>query len=54
MNIKWCECLCVFIHLLLHVLQVVSDGFPVVQAVVPKTQTRSFITQGSDILVMAI
>ncbi|XP_030605793.1 neurobeachin-like protein 2 isoform X4 [Archocentrus centrarchus] len=31
--------------------EVVSDGFPVVQAVVPKTQTRSFITQGSDILV---
>uniref|UniRef100_A0AAX7UN54 Neurobeachin-like protein 2 n=1 Tax=Astatotilapia calliptera TaxID=8154 RepID=A0AAX7UN54_ASTCA len=30
--------------------EVVSDGFPVVQAVVPKTQTRS-ITQGSDILV---
>uniref|UniRef100_A0A669DUS8 Neurobeachin-like protein 2 n=1 Tax=Oreochromis niloticus TaxID=8128 RepID=A0A669DUS8_ORENI len=30
--------------------EVVSDGFPVIQAVVPKTQTRS-ITQGSDILV---
>lgn len=40
----------VFIRVLLCVPQVVSDGFPVIQAVVPKTQTRS-ITQGSDILV---
>lgn len=29
----------------------VSDGFPLIQAVVPKNQTRSFIIQGSDILV---
>lgn len=33
------------------VFQVVSDGLPLVQAVVPKNQTRSFIIQGSDILV---
>ncbi|XP_040021146.2 neurobeachin-like protein 2 isoform X1 [Gasterosteus aculeatus] len=32
-------------------VEVVSDGLPLVQAVVPKSQTRSFIIQGSDILV---
>ncbi|XP_041797544.1 neurobeachin-like protein 2 isoform X1 [Chelmon rostratus] len=32
-------------------VEVVSDGFPLVQAVVPKNQNRSFIIQGSDILV---
>ncbi|XP_011603991.2 neurobeachin-like protein 2 isoform X2 [Takifugu rubripes] len=32
-------------------VEVVSDGFPLIQAVVPKNQTRSFIIQGSDILV---
>uniref|UniRef100_UPI003AAC4AAA neurobeachin-like protein 2 isoform X1 n=1 Tax=Centroberyx gerrardi TaxID=166262 RepID=UPI003AAC4AAA len=32
-------------------VEVVSDGLPLVQAVVPKNQTRSFIIQGSDILV---
>ena len=31
--------------------QVVSDGLSLVQAVVPKNQNRSFIIQGSDILV---
>lgn len=31
--------------------QVVSDGLPLVQAVVPKSQNRSFIIQGSDMLV---
>lgn len=36
---------------MLCLLQVVSDGLPLVQAVVPKNQTRSFINQGSDILV---
>uniref|UniRef100_A0A8B9RFD7 Neurobeachin-like protein 2 n=1 Tax=Astyanax mexicanus TaxID=7994 RepID=A0A8B9RFD7_ASTMX len=30
---------------------VVSDGVPLVQAVVPRNQTRSFIIQGSDVLV---
>ncbi|XP_049440391.1 neurobeachin-like protein 2 isoform X2 [Epinephelus fuscoguttatus] len=32
-------------------VEVVSDGLPLVQAVVPKSQNRSFIIQGSDILV---
>uniref|UniRef100_A0A8P4K618 Neurobeachin-like protein 2 n=1 Tax=Dicentrarchus labrax TaxID=13489 RepID=A0A8P4K618_DICLA len=32
-------------------VEVVSDGLPLVQAVVPKNQNRSFIIQGSDILV---
>ncbi|XP_076009798.1 neurobeachin-like protein 2 isoform X2 [Genypterus blacodes] len=32
-------------------VEVVSDGLPLVQAVVPKSQTRSFIIQGSDMLV---
>uniref|UniRef100_A0A665U7R1 Neurobeachin-like protein 2 n=1 Tax=Echeneis naucrates TaxID=173247 RepID=A0A665U7R1_ECHNA len=32
-------------------VEVVSDGFPLVQAVVPKNQNRSFIIQGSDMLV---
>ncbi|XP_044215152.1 neurobeachin-like protein 2 isoform X2 [Thunnus albacares] len=32
-------------------MEVVSDGLPLVQAVVPKSQTHSFIIQGSDILV---
>uniref|UniRef100_A0A8D3CGL3 Neurobeachin-like protein 2 n=1 Tax=Scophthalmus maximus TaxID=52904 RepID=A0A8D3CGL3_SCOMX len=32
-------------------LEVVSDSLPLVQAVVPKNQNRSFIIQGSDILV---
>ncbi|KAJ3598621.1 hypothetical protein NHX12_002126 [Muraenolepis orangiensis] len=32
-------------------MEVVSNGTPLVQAVVPKNQTRSFIIQGSDILV---
>ncbi|MBN3300810.1 NBEL2 protein, partial [Amia calva] len=32
-------------------VEVVSDGVPLVQAVVPRNQTRSFITQGSDLLV---
>ncbi|XP_075884079.1 neurobeachin-like protein 2 isoform X3 [Nelusetta ayraudi] len=32
-------------------VEVVCDGLPLVQAVVPKNQTRSFIIQGSDILV---
>ncbi|XP_063735209.1 neurobeachin-like protein 2 isoform X1 [Eleginops maclovinus] len=32
-------------------VEVVSDGFPLVQAVVPKSQNRSFIIQGSDMLV---
>ncbi|XP_061771757.1 neurobeachin-like protein 2 isoform X2 [Nerophis ophidion] len=32
-------------------LEVVSDDVPLVQAVVPKNQNRSFIIQGSDILV---
>ncbi|CAL8247132.1 unnamed protein product [Lota lota] len=32
-------------------VEVVSDGTPLVQAVVPKNQTRSFIIQGSDVLV---
>ncbi|XP_063076336.1 neurobeachin-like protein 2 isoform X2 [Engraulis encrasicolus] len=32
-------------------VEVVSDGLPLVQAVVPRTQTRSFIIQGSDVLV---
>ena len=40
-----CVCVCV------GVLQVVSDGTPLVQAVVPKNQTRSIIIQGSDVLV---
>ncbi|XP_056618979.1 LOW QUALITY PROTEIN: neurobeachin-like protein 2 [Triplophysa dalaica] len=31
--------------------EVVSDGLPLVQAVVPRNQTRSFIIPGSDILV---
>lgn len=38
-----CMCLCVF--------QVVSDGVPLVQALVPKTPNRSFIIPGSDVLV---
>uniref|UniRef100_A0A671WSY8 Neurobeachin-like protein 2 n=1 Tax=Sparus aurata TaxID=8175 RepID=A0A671WSY8_SPAAU len=32
-------------------VEVVSDGLPLVQAVVPKNQNRSFIIQGSDMLV---
>ncbi|XP_035806510.2 neurobeachin-like protein 2 isoform X2 [Amphiprion ocellaris] len=32
-------------------VEVVSDGLPLVQAVVPKNQNHSFIIQGSDILV---
>ncbi|KAL2102018.1 hypothetical protein ACEWY4_003779 [Coilia grayii] len=32
-------------------VEVVSDGLPLVQAVVPRNQTRSFIIQGSDVLV---
>ncbi|XP_049336159.1 neurobeachin-like protein 2 isoform X4 [Astyanax mexicanus] len=32
-------------------VEVVSDGVPLVQAVVPRNQTRSFIIQGSDVLV---
>ncbi|XP_030227032.1 neurobeachin-like protein 2 isoform X1 [Gadus morhua] len=32
-------------------VEVVSDGTPLVQAVVPKNQTRSIIIQGSDVLV---
>uniref|UniRef100_A0A2I4B951 Neurobeachin-like protein 2 n=1 Tax=Austrofundulus limnaeus TaxID=52670 RepID=A0A2I4B951_AUSLI len=32
-------------------VEVVSDGFPLVQAVVPKSQNHSFIMQGSDTLV---
>ncbi|XP_045900213.1 neurobeachin-like protein 2 isoform X3 [Micropterus dolomieu] len=32
-------------------VEVVSDGLPLVQAVVPKSQNRSFIIQGSDMLV---
>nr|XP_020468355.1 neurobeachin-like protein 2 [Monopterus albus] len=32
-------------------VEVVSDDLPLVQAVVPKSQARSFIIQGSDILV---
>ncbi|KAM3872786.1 LOW QUALITY PROTEIN: neurobeachin-like protein 2 [Diretmus argenteus] len=32
-------------------VEVVSDSIPLVQAVVPKNQNRSFIIQGSDILV---
>ncbi|XP_022621350.1 neurobeachin-like protein 2 isoform X1 [Seriola dumerili] len=32
-------------------VEVVSDGIPLVQAVVPKSQNRSFIIQGSDIMV---
>ncbi|XP_052000288.1 neurobeachin-like protein 2 [Xyrauchen texanus] len=32
-------------------MEVVCDGLPLVQAVVPRNQTRSFITPGSDILV---
>ncbi|XP_028841134.1 neurobeachin-like protein 2 isoform X3 [Denticeps clupeoides] len=32
-------------------VEVVSDGVPLVQAVVPRNQTRSFIIQGTDILV---
>ncbi|XP_069552207.1 neurobeachin-like protein 2 isoform X1 [Brachyistius frenatus] len=32
-------------------VEVVSDGVPLVQAVVPKNQNHSFIIQGSDILV---
>ncbi|XP_029927816.1 neurobeachin-like protein 2 isoform X2 [Myripristis murdjan] len=32
-------------------VEVVSDGLPLVQAVVPKNQTRSFIIHGSDVLV---
>ncbi|CAB1427709.1 unnamed protein product [Pleuronectes platessa] len=32
-------------------VEVVCDGLPLVQAVVPKNQNRSFIIQGSDILV---
>ncbi|XP_041842956.1 neurobeachin-like protein 2 isoform X4 [Melanotaenia boesemani] len=32
-------------------VELVSDGLPLVQAVVPKNQNRSFIIQGSDILV---
>ncbi|XP_062322796.1 neurobeachin-like protein 2 isoform X4 [Osmerus eperlanus] len=32
-------------------VEVVSDGIPLVQAIVPKTQNRSFIIQGSDVLV---
>uniref|UniRef100_A0A673H8U3 Neurobeachin-like protein 2 n=1 Tax=Sinocyclocheilus rhinocerous TaxID=307959 RepID=A0A673H8U3_9TELE len=31
--------------------EVVSDGLPLVQAVVPRNQTRSFIIPGSDVLV---
>lgn len=40
-------CVCLYVCL----LQVVSDGLPLVQAVVPKNQNRSFIIQGSDMLV---
>ncbi|XP_030639127.1 LOW QUALITY PROTEIN: neurobeachin-like protein 2 [Chanos chanos] len=32
-------------------VEMVSDGIPLVQAVVPRTQTRSFLIQGCDILV---
>ncbi|XP_074539600.1 neurobeachin-like protein 2 isoform X1 [Halichoeres trimaculatus] len=32
-------------------VEVISDGLPLTQAVVPKNQNRSFIIQGSDILV---
>ncbi|XP_044063306.1 neurobeachin-like protein 2 isoform X1 [Siniperca chuatsi] len=32
-------------------VEVVSDGLPLVQAVVPKNQNRSFIIQGADVLV---
>ncbi|XP_031429737.1 neurobeachin-like protein 2 isoform X1 [Clupea harengus] len=32
-------------------VEVVSDGLPLVQAVIPRNQTRSFIIQGSDVLV---
>ncbi|XP_069051092.1 neurobeachin-like protein 2 [Lepisosteus oculatus] len=32
-------------------VEVVSDGVPLVQAVVPRNHTRSFITQGCDLLV---
>ncbi|XP_076122113.1 neurobeachin-like protein 2 isoform X1 [Alosa pseudoharengus] len=32
-------------------VEVVSDGLPLAQAVVPRNQTRSFIIQGSDVLV---
>ncbi|XP_036393977.1 neurobeachin-like protein 2 isoform X2 [Megalops cyprinoides] len=32
-------------------VEVVSDGVPLVQAVVPRNQTHSFIIQGSDVLV---
>ncbi|XP_056300146.1 neurobeachin-like protein 2 isoform X3 [Pseudoliparis swirei] len=32
-------------------VELVSQGLPLVQTVVPKSQNRSFITQGSDILV---
>ncbi|KAM9310767.1 neurobeachin-like protein 2 isoform 2-T2 [Pholidichthys leucotaenia] len=43
----------IFEHLekLRSFVEVVSDGLPLVQAVVPKTQNRSFIIQGPDILV---
>ncbi|XP_060777738.1 neurobeachin-like protein 2 isoform X2 [Neoarius graeffei] len=32
-------------------VEVVNDGVPLVQAMVPRNQTRSFINQGSDVLV---
>lgn len=35
-------------------VEVVSDGLPLIQAVVPKNQTRSFIIQGSDIMVSSV
>ncbi|XP_077383055.1 neurobeachin-like protein 2 isoform X1 [Festucalex cinctus] len=43
----------IFEHLdkLRSFVEVVSDGIPLVQAVVPKNQNRSFIIHGSDILV---
>lgn len=35
-------------------VEVVSDGLPLVQAMVPRNQTRSFIIPGSDILVRLV